>query len=421
MRAAVRRPRSRPVAPALAPALVNVMAILALLLSVLAPLAPLPVAAQQAGAAPPLPAPQQVAVVGSFQTAIGCPADYDPSCQLTQLAANGDNTFSAFVPVPPGDWTYRIVAVADQQRSLGAGGVPEAADLVVSVPQGNAGVVFAYDANTGAIVADPVANRVEIATDLGDRLPLAPARRGGYGVTFDAQPGTYGFQILLDGEPVAQDQISIEQPRRVVVETDDAGQVTLLDTLRGAALTVAKTDDAGTPSPGACFAASRGNELLGQACDADDGAADGQTRIRFPDGIEPAAYDVVETLTPDGQTAAETQRVDLGPGEAATSVVAGGPTDGGPGIDGQDGQDDQPGQDGQDGQDGQPGQDGQDGQDGDDGQDAIGQDGQPGEDDEQAAAGRLVVRIQDAAGDPLPGACASLVEFAFELCDDDNN
>jgi hypothetical protein len=392
----------------------HLLAILALLASVLSPLAPVPAAAQQAGSPPPLPAPQQVAVVGSFQTAIGCAADYDPSCPQTQLAANGDNTFSAFVPVPPGDWAYRIVATSDQQRSLGEGGVPDAADLILSVPEGSAGAVFAYDANTGEIVAEPVANRVELATDLGDRLPLLPTRGGGYGVTFGAQPGTYGFQILVDGEPVAQDQISLDQPRRVVVETDEAGQVALLDTLRDAALTVTKTDDAGGPLPGACFAVSRGDDLLGQACDADDGAADGQTRIRFPDGIEPGAYDLAETLTPDGEVTSEPQRVDLGPGEAAIDAVAASTgQDGGrpPADDDQDDAGDGNQDAGQDG-----GQDDQQG----DGDDGGGQDG--GVDDgEEPGVSRLVVRVQDAAGDPLPGACAELVEFAFEACDDDGN
>ena len=56
--------------------------------------------------------------------------------------------------------------------------------------------------------------------------PAAPDRRGGYVVTWDAQPGTYGFQILFADQPVAQDSVSLDGPRRVVVAVDQTGAVT---------------------------------------------------------------------------------------------------------------------------------------------------------------------------------------------------
>src|SRR4051794_18554457 len=113
--------------------------VISLLLSVVAPFAP--VAAAQPGSPlpPPLPAPNRVALAGSFQTALGCAADFDPTCPQTQLQNNRDGSFSAVLPIPPGDYTFRVVASSDQDRSLGAGGDPNGDDLTLSVPSDAAG------------------------------------------------------------------------------------------------------------------------------------------------------------------------------------------------------------------------------------------------------------------------------------------
>src|SRR3954447_5804037 len=108
--------------------------VFSLLVSLAAPFAP--VAAAQPGSPlpPPLPAPNRVALAGSFQTALGCAADFDPTCPQTQLQNNRDGSFSAVLPIPPGDYTFRVVASSDQDRSLGAGGDPDGDDLTLSVP-----------------------------------------------------------------------------------------------------------------------------------------------------------------------------------------------------------------------------------------------------------------------------------------------
>ncbi|MCC6315040.1 MAG: hypothetical protein IT337_13630, partial [Thermomicrobiales bacterium] len=321
MRAAVRRFRFRWTG------LLHALTALAFLLGLLAPLtpgtlAPLPAAAQRAPALPPpLAAPVQVAAVGDFQTALGCPADDDPDCHQSQLDDTGSGMWSVFLPIPPGNYRLRIVARADRDVSLGQGGDPDGADIALDMPNDAAGAYISYDANTGAIVAKPAAHDVELTTDLGDRIAMGPARRG-YRATFDAQAGTYGVQILVDGEPVAQDQISLDTPQRVIFETDASGQVTNKDIVPSATLTVTRTGASGAPAPGACFAVTRGNTLVGQACDGDDGQVDGQTRVRFPDGIESNAYDLIETRTPEGQSPAEPQRIDLGPGPNTASVTA---------------------------------------------------------------------------------------------------
>ena len=71
---------------------------------------------------------------------------------------------------------------------------------------------ISYDSLSGAIEAEPVRVAYTLTTDLGDELPMAPARQGGYRVSWDAQPGNYGFQILQGGQPVTVDGI-VDAPR----------------------------------------------------------------------------------------------------------------------------------------------------------------------------------------------------------------
>ena len=98
MRAPISRSR-RGLARAAWP-LVQAFTILAMLAGMLAPLAPLAslaAAAQGVPLPPPLPAPDRVSLSGSFQTLLGCPADFDPSCPQTQLRDNRDGTWSAVI------------------------------------------------------------------------------------------------------------------------------------------------------------------------------------------------------------------------------------------------------------------------------------------------------------------------------------
>jgi len=389
--------------------------ILSLLVSLLTPLAPLtqPVAAAQGNGQfpPPLPTPGRVALAGSFQTALGCPADFDPTCPQTQLGDDGDGSWTAVLPVPPGDYVFRVVASSDAERSLGDGGDPNGADLTLSVPGNAAGAYFRYDSLTGDIVGVPVTNAATLVTDLGEEYPLAPGLGGGYEIAWDAQPGNYGFEILFNGQPVAQDSIALDGPRRVVVAVDDAGAVTLKDTLRDTTLDVAAVDAAAAPRPGACFAIVDANDRLRtQACDGDDGQVDGFVALRVPNGLEDADYVVRETFTPDGGEATDEQRIPLGAGRFETTVASAGgepsvPATGEPSAEPatevpgivpatEEPVDEPPAGTGP-------------------ADDPI---AEPGE-----QPGRLTIVAVDDAGQPLPGACFAVVEFGFELCDDDGD
>ena len=383
--------------------LLHALSVLSLLIGLLIPLAPLasPAAAAQTGSQipPPLPTPSRVALSGSFQTVLGCPADFDPTCPQTQLQDNRDGSWSAVLPVPAGDYVFRVVASSDVDRALGEGGDPNGADVLLSVPGNAAGVYFRYDSLTGDIVAEPVANVVTLVTDLGEQFAMAPAPGGGYEVRWDAQPGTYGFQVLFNAQPVTQDSVSLDSPSRVIVAVDESGGITTKDTLRDTRLDVTATDASGAPRPGSCFAIlDRNGELQTQACDADDGQVDGLLRLRVPNGLDDGNYTLRETFTPDGGTPAEEQRIQLGAGrfEAVASTVDAGeqaaeePVSE-PGVE-------EPAD--------QP----------DDGEPVVQPVTEPGD-----APGRLTVIAVDDAEQPLPGACFAVVELGFEVCDDDGD
>src|SRR4051812_8178611 len=369
------------------------LVIFSLLLSLITPLAP--VAAAQPGfpLPPPLPAPNRVALSGSFQTTLGCPADFDPTCPQTQLQNNRDGSFSAVLPVPAGDYTFRVVASSDQDRSLGTGGDPNGTDLTLSVPGNAAGAYFAYDSLNGEITATPVASLVTLSTDLGEQLAMAPKRQGGYRATWDAQPGTYGFQILVNGQAFTQDTISLDAPSRVIVEVDDAGAVTTKDTLRDTTLDVSAVDATGAPRTGSCFALiDRQGELQAQACDADDTLPDGTVRLRVPNGLDDGTYTLRETLTGAGAQGAADQDVQLGPGQFQATAAASGASTG-----------QEAGQQATEAPTAE--------------QPAVTQPVvQPGQ-----QPGQLIVIPVDGAGNALPGACFAVVEFGFQACDDDGD
>ncbi|MFM9108094.1 MAG: SpaA isopeptide-forming pilin-related protein [Chloroflexota bacterium] len=381
MRSIARRSRS------LAPALLHLLALAALAASLLAPLVPgAPAGAQRARDREPVPVPQRVTATGTFQALLGCAYDGDPACAQTELRQTGSNIFAAFLPIPPGDYSLRVALDGGERYSLGENGAPDGQDILLRVPDGSAGAYVAYDANTGRVTAEPAPANVELVTDLGQRVPMEPGRRGGYSARWDATAGVYGVQILVNGEPVAQDSVSLDRDSRVVFDVDDSGQVARKDLLPSGALAISRSDDTGQPLPGACFAVYDGNDLLGQACDADDGADDGRILIRFPNGVDQIPAELRETRAPGGGQPAEPRRIDLAPGDQTASVS----TPAGAAAPGE-----------------QPGEPPAPGE-------------QPPTDQPQPppAAGQLAVAIVNARGNPLPGACVEIVEFGFQACDD---
>jgi uncharacterized surface anchored protein len=273
---------------------------------------------------PPLPAPSRVTIIGDFQQALGCPQNNDPTCAATASAlVDNQGIWIGSFAIPPGQYTYRVLAHSDQDRSLGAHGDPAGADLSLTVPADATAVYFAYDGHTGSITATSTAISAIFEAPFGS-LPMRPLSDGSFELFIDAPSGDLAFQVLFNDQPVAAESLSLDQASRLHLVVDSQGTITTLETITPAALTVTKTDAAGTPLPDACFAVLSADRktLLGQACDGDDGRQDGQTRIPFPNGITPGTYHLQETRTPDGQPASPEQPVTLATGDNQVTAVA---------------------------------------------------------------------------------------------------
>lgn len=278
------------------------------------PLAAIPAgAAQRDGAPPPVPEPTRVVATGSFQSELGCPSDDDPTCAVSQLPDDGGVWEESFL-LPAGQYTYRaFVETPDGDFSLGQNGDPDGQDITFAVQGSGGGAYFVYDTHLGEVSATPFPAQYVLSIDqLGD-YTLRPIANNRYEVYLTSPAGQFPYQVQENGEPVGPgDAINLDVQARVHIIVDADGQTLTKETVATAAVTVAKSDASGSPLTGSCFALYGGqNALANQACDGDDGAADGETLLFFPNGVVPGAFDLIETRVPDGQPASDDQTVQV--------------------------------------------------------------------------------------------------------------
>lgn len=87
-------------------------------------------------------------VPGSFQSELGCSADWDPSCMRSWLQdPDGDGTYGFSASLPPGDYEAKVAHNEAWDENYGAGGVPDGANIPFTVV-GDCLVTFAYDPAT---------------------------------------------------------------------------------------------------------------------------------------------------------------------------------------------------------------------------------------------------------------------------------
>ncbi len=160
------------------------------------------------------PTPAGVAVVGSLQSELGCPADWQPECAATELSpvAGSPGVFRATFAVPAGAYDYKVALNDSWAENYGAGGAAGGANLALTAPGGP--VTFTYDHRTHAI-ADNTPQPLGrsrgahwlrhdvIAWNLPDeragwtfRLHVAPA--GGLTVEDGAIEGGTSYPLALD-------------------------------------------------------------------------------------------------------------------------------------------------------------------------------------------------------------------------------
>jgi pullulanase-type alpha-1,6-glucosidase len=91
-----------------------------------------------------------VTAAGSFQSELGCPADWSPDCLRSWLEdPDGDGTFTfTTTAIPAGDYQVKAALNLSWDVNYGAGGVPGGPNIDFSVPSTGSAVTFAYVAAT---------------------------------------------------------------------------------------------------------------------------------------------------------------------------------------------------------------------------------------------------------------------------------
>ena len=99
-----------------------------------------------------------VTVPGSFQSELGCPADWQPDCMRPWLQdKDGDGVFAwATTKIPAGTWEFKVAHGLSWDESYGNG----SGNITVTVPVDGAKTTFVYDSTT---------HRVTVSSDLHAR------------------------------------------------------------------------------------------------------------------------------------------------------------------------------------------------------------------------------------------------------------
>ena len=108
----------------------------------------------QRAAADHTPTPSAVTLVGSLQSELGCPGDWQPECAATHLepVAGQPEVFQATFPVPTGSYEYKVALNGTWDENYGGAGAPGGANLPIT-STGDP-ITFTYDHRTHLISDD---------------------------------------------------------------------------------------------------------------------------------------------------------------------------------------------------------------------------------------------------------------------------
>ncbi|MDQ2624121.1 MAG: alpha-amylase family glycosyl hydrolase, partial [Actinomycetota bacterium] len=130
-------------------------------------------------APPAIGADRTVALVGDLQSELGCPGDWQPECEATELVPTGTpGIFTADFTVPAGSWEYKVAIDDAWDESYGFEGENVPLHLA-----GDAPVRVSYDDTTHRIALTPLALAGDYSAD-DDALVTEPVRQAGDGETF---------------------------------------------------------------------------------------------------------------------------------------------------------------------------------------------------------------------------------------------
>jgi pullulanase-type alpha-1,6-glucosidase len=158
--------------------------------------------------------PRTVTVVGSLQSEVGCPGDWAPDCDATELAREGDSTaYSKELDVPAGTYELKVVINRSWDESYGADGAKDGANIPL-VLQGPATLTFSYDDVTHKIGVAPTdlpgqattADRALAGSSLrspltSEQMYFLMADRFANGVTANDQGGLTGTRLETGFDP----------------------------------------------------------------------------------------------------------------------------------------------------------------------------------------------------------------------------
>ncbi len=138
------------------------------------------------GLAVPLAGPARaadatVALVGSLQSELGCPGDWQPDCTATELLPTGDpGRYAADFLVPAGSWDYKVALNDTWDVAWGKSGGSDNAPLTIA---GDTLLRFSYDDATHLIGVTPV-DLTGGWSAADDALLAPPVREAGDGQQF---------------------------------------------------------------------------------------------------------------------------------------------------------------------------------------------------------------------------------------------
>jgi glucoamylase len=115
---------------------------------------------------------------GSFQSELGCPTDWDPSCLRSWLEdPDGDGIYTfETTALPKGSYEAKVAINESWDQNYGAGGVPNGANISFGVPYDNAKVTFSYDSVTHVLTIAAPSNGDPSHFDLARKDCLGTAR-----------------------------------------------------------------------------------------------------------------------------------------------------------------------------------------------------------------------------------------------------
>jgi maltose/maltodextrin transport system substrate-binding protein/arabinogalactan oligomer/maltooligosaccharide transport system substrate-binding protein len=93
-----------------------------------------------------------VALVGTVQAALGCSGDWLPECAESELASNGDGTFSlTTTAIPAGDYEVKVALDDAWTINYGADGARNGDNIAFNVPADGTSVTFSFDGSTNLL------------------------------------------------------------------------------------------------------------------------------------------------------------------------------------------------------------------------------------------------------------------------------